>query len=65
MSNEDGPRDTRSPVANSETDSVTKTPAPRFQYTEFDLSDATVAMIQDISNPTAWIQSNVTYPIEH
>jgi hypothetical protein len=33
-------------------------------YTEYTLRDTTVAMIEDLTNECAWIQSNVIYPVE-
>ncbi len=63
MTDEHDPVSVHSP-GTTEEDSPTRTPAPRYQYTEYELRDTTIAMIRDISDPTVWIQSNVTYPVE-
>ena len=64
MSDKSDSRTARSPAADSRMNSEARAPVPRFQYTEYELSDATVAMIRDISEPTAWVQSNVTCEIK-
>ncbi|WP_169302430.1 hypothetical protein [Halorientalis salina] len=39
-------------------------PTIRELYEEFPLGAGTVSMISDPENPNAWIQSNVTQPVE-
>lgn len=36
----------------------------RAVYEQFDLDSSQVAMISDLENESAWIQSNVTMPVE-
>lgn len=37
---------------------------PEYDYEEFDLAGTTVTMISDPGNRRAWLQSNLTVPVE-
>ena len=42
----------------------TRQRVPETKLTEFEVDTETVALISDVSNERAWIQSNKTVPIE-